>query len=433
MSGVAESLGTRDGSDQPLLRPLGVFAPWRLYAFGCVVTAIWAIGLLNLYQRGHWLADNLGVPVYTDFACAYVAGLHALQGDTASLYIPKEFLKAQDALVGPGHSVFWTWPYPPTFLLILAPLATLPYITAFLTWDLVTLVGCIAVVYLIVRRQPAITLVLASPFTAWNFFSGQMGFFTASLIGASLLLLERRPMLAGAFIGALTYKPHFGILLPVALVAAKQWRALATATATALLLVVASIAMFGTAVWEAFPSGLTAQANVNLFANPDLHWGYLQTLYGLIRSIGGDANVAWFGQSVTTLGSGVVVWLVWRSPVRYSLKAATLSAAALIATPYGYAYDMAAIAIPVAFLARDQIHRGSLRGEQALLLALFGVGLVCNTGRIPLGPVVVITLLGVILRRTLEGKSPGPLWSRGIAAVLKKRAKFFETTPSVSN
>jgi hypothetical protein len=45
------------------------------------------------------------------------------------------------------------------------------------------------------------------------------------------------------------------------------------------------------------------------------------------------------------------VWLVWRSRISYSLKAATLAAGALIATPFAVAYDMTALVIPAAFLA----------------------------------------------------------------------------------
>ncbi len=95
----------------------------------------------------------------------------------------------------------------------------------------------------------------------------------------------------------------------------------------------------------------------------------------------------------------MIVFLVWRSPVRYALKAATLSAAALVATPYAFGYDMAAIAIPVAFLARDQIAYGALRAEQTLLLAVFGASLLCNFEPAPLEPLVVILLLCLILRR----------------------------------
>src|SRR5439155_5973105 len=200
------------------------------------LAALYAALFLYLYWLGLWLVNNSGVPVYHDFTNVFVAGLQALRGETASVYIPAEFAKAQDALVGTGHSRFATWPYPPTYFLILAPLALLPYIASFLTYEFATLLGYIAVVYLIVRRQPAVALLLASPFTAWNFMVGQSGFLTASLVGASLLALERRPILAGVFIGCLTVKPQWGILFPVALAAAGQWRAFMRAALFAVVL-----------------------------------------------------------------------------------------------------------------------------------------------------------------------------------------------------
>ncbi|MGA7262029.1 MAG: glycosyltransferase family 87 protein, partial [Stellaceae bacterium] len=300
--------------------------------------------------------------------------------------------------------------YPPTFTLILVPLAMLPYFTAFLTWESVTLVSCIAVVYLIVRRQPAISLMLASPFTAWNFLIGQNGFFTASLLGASLLLFERRPVLAGVFIGCLTYKPQFGILLPVALIAAGQWRACVSAAVTAILLVAASAAAFGVDRWIAFPRVLFAQGRETMFASPD--WGFLfQTVYGLILVLHGGAPLAWLAQGMATVGMAIIVWLVWRSPARYALKAATLSTAGLIATPYAFAYDLAVIAIPVAFLASDQMRCGLLRGEQTTMIALFVMSLavIPAAGKAPVGAVILVALLCLILHRVLrhrEGADP---------------------------
>jgi len=81
---------------------------------------------------------------------------------------------------------------------------------------------------------------------------------TASLFGAALLFLERRPVLAGVFFGCVTYKPQFGILVPLALVAFRQWRALVSAGVTAAFLASASIAVFGTDVWSALPQQLLA-------------------------------------------------------------------------------------------------------------------------------------------------------------------------------
>jgi len=137
-----------------------------------------------------------------------------------------------------------------------------------------------------------------------------------------------------------------------------------------------------------------------------------ETVYGLIRYLHGGSALAWVGQGVIASGAAIIVWLVWRSPMRFALKAAILSAAVLLATPYAFSYDLAAIAIPVAFLAKDQLDRGLLKGEQTLMLALFGMTVSAlvifgdspyrtTFGSVPLGPVVVIAFLGLQLRRAL--------------------------------
>jgi hypothetical protein len=104
---------------------------------------------------------------------------------------------------------------------------------------------------------------------------------------------------------------------------------------------------------------------------------------------------------------------VWQSRIRYPLKAATLSAAALIATPYAFAYDMAAIAVPAAFLATDQLRQGLVRGDKAIWIILFGAPLAVlvtlgddaaglTFGGTPVGLLTVIALFGVILRRARQ-------------------------------
>jgi arabinofuranan 3-O-arabinosyltransferase len=419
-------IGTEADRDSPRL--LGILAAWRLNAYGYALATVYAGVLFILYLRGVWLVDGSGLPIYTDFACEWIAALLALHGQTGSLYDPAEFLKIQAELTAPTDSFYAIWEYPPTFLLALAPFAMLPYVAAFLSWSITTLLGCMAVVYLIVRKLPAIALVLASPFSAWNFLAGQNGFLTASLLGASLLSLPRRPVLAGVFVGCLTYKPHFGILFPLALAASGQWRAFASAAAAALLLACGSVVVFGPAVWEFFPLELTAQAKDALFtdpsADPRAYFGHLQTVYGLLGYLSGGAALAWLAQGVTTCGTAAIVWMVWRSRVSYALKAATLSAAVLIATPYAHTYDMAALVIPVAFLASDQIRDGLLRGEQTIMVGLFGTVLAVlfafsakpvgpTFGTVPVGAVVTITLLGVILRRALwDAQRPTVFGSR---------------------
>jgi arabinofuranan 3-O-arabinosyltransferase len=404
------------GSVRTSTRFLSIFAAWRLQVYGYALAAVYAASFFYAYKGGIWLVDSAGTPHLTDFTAFWIAGTQALRDNIAALYDSVAFAKIQAAVVGPDHPKDFFYPncpYPPTFFLVLAPLAMLSYVTAFLSFQAMTLLGCAAVVFLIVRRPPAIGLVLASPFSAFNFAFGQTGFLRASLVGAALLALERRPILAGVFIGCLTYKPQFGILIPVALVAGRQWRAVASAVITAILLAGISIAAFGIDPWQAFPRELLAQAGDYLLRENPLAapWAAIQTVYGAVRAFHGSAALAWLAQGCATAGVAVIVWVVWRSPVRYALKAATLSAATLIATPYAWHYDLTVIAIPLAFLAKDQMRCELLRGEQAIIIALFGAALailVCGGG-LPLGPVVVITLVGVILRRVIrDGGEPGP-------------------------
>ena len=395
-------------------RPLRFLEEARLEACGYALAIIYAVIFVHLYRAGSWILDIAGAPVYTDFATIWVAGIEAVRGEAARLYDSAQFLKIQAQLLGTRPFFYPNWPYPPIMLLIAAPFGALPYLYAFLSWDILTLAALLIVVYRIVPRPSAIPLVLASPFTAWNFLAGQNGFLTGSLLGAALLCLQRRPVLAGIFIGCLSYKPQFGILLPVALIAARQWRAIASAAVTVVALAVLSAAAFGIGAWEMLPTGLLAQKNVVLLASgaadADANWGHIQTIYGLVRELHGGGVFATLLHCAGAVAVAVIVWRVWRSSASYDLKAAAVSAAALIATPYAFSYDMAALAIPVAFVARDQLRDGLLRREQATLLALFGIVLTAfgafwvnqdnfDFGGMPLGLIALVTVMFLIMRR----------------------------------
>ena len=85
-----------------------------------------------------------------------------------------------------------------------------------------------------------------------NLGHGQNEFSSAGLLGLGLLSLERRPVLAGFFFGLLTYKPQMGFLLPLVLIADRQWIAFLTAAATALAMSLLSYLILGAKSWHAF-------------------------------------------------------------------------------------------------------------------------------------------------------------------------------------
>src|SRR5216683_8135079 len=113
-------------------------------------------------------------------------------------------------------------------------LALLPYLAAFVTFQIVTLAFYIAVVQRILRVSGWTWCIplLAFPSVFWAVGLGQNAFLTAALFGLGTLLIDDRPMLAGVAFGLLCYKPHFGLLVPVALFAGRRWSAFLAAAAT---------------------------------------------------------------------------------------------------------------------------------------------------------------------------------------------------------
>jgi hypothetical protein len=131
---------------------------------------------------------------------------------------------------------------------------------------------------------------------------------------------------------------------------------------------------FGTESWQAFFHWLPmfSQAFLTEGRAP---WCKLQSIFGWVRFLGGSEQLGWIFQWVLTVAVAVVLVMLWRSRVRYSLKAAALAAGTLLVTPYLFMYDLMVLAIPVALLVRLGLAHGfrshelpALRLAAALLL-----------------------------------------------------------------
>jgi len=340
----------------------------RLIAVIGVTLALgYAIVLAGAYAGGTWLTDAQGHPIANDFVNVWAAGRLALDGHAAAAYDWTLHKAAEVQAVGHAFDNYYGWHYPPTFLFAAAALALMPYAAAPLVWLGVTLPVYAAAVRNIVGERAGIFVALGSPVVLWNITAGQNGFLTAALIGGTLSLMQRRPALAGICLGLLSYKPHFGLLFPVALVAAGEWRLMAAAALVAAGMAAASLAAFGAASWQAFFDWMPVTSRVVL-SEGGADWWRLQSLFGFVRAHGGAEALAWSAQGTLALMLAVAMAWIWRSRAAFELKAAALSCAALLATPYLYMYDLVALTIPAAFLLRLALVRGFLASE------VFGLG-----------------------------------------------------------
>jgi hypothetical protein len=348
----------------------GRTAPFKtarvIYLISLTLTLGYLIILGGTYLKGNFLVDDSGRPIANDFVNVVAAGDLAREGKAATAYDWPQHKQAEIRAIGHDFDDYYGWHYPPPFLFVAMALAALPYLTAMLVWLATTLAAYVAalvgILGSVLGRRTAALVALGFPAGLWNVTAGQNGFLTAALIGGTLGLLERQPVLAGICLGLLTYKPQFGLLFPIILIADRRWLTMAVAAAVAGALVVLSLIAFGTESWVAFVHWMPITSRIVL-GEGHADFSRLQSVFGFTRAYGGSETLAWTVQALCSLAlAGALVWL-WRSRAPYDLKAAALAAGALLATPYLYMYDLAALAAAFAFLLRDGITRGFLTIE----------------------------------------------------------------------
>lgn len=372
---------------------------------GLTLALAFAIVLAGAWLDGHWLYDAQGRPIANDFVNVFAAGRLTLEGQAASAYDWTLHKAAEVRAVGYDFGSYYGWHYPPAFLFAAAALALLPFTAAALAWLAVTLPLYAASIRAIVGDRAGWLLALGFPAALWNVTAGQNGFLTAALIGGTLLFVERRPVLAGVLLGLLTYKPHFGLLFPFALIAGGHWRVLVAAAVTTLVMIAASLAAFGIEAWIAFAHWMPVTSRVVL-GEGGADWDRLQSLFGLIRAHGGGETLAWTAQGIVALAALAAVCALWRSRVSYELKAAALGCGALLATPYLYMYDLVVLAVPAAFLVRIALARGFTRAEALLLPAGAALMLIFPYVKTQVGLAAVVIVAALVVARLSRASSP---------------------------
>ena len=381
----------------------------RLVAITLLIASVAGFALLVATANG--VIDRQGRPLGTDFSNVYAAGTYVLDGNPVAPFDPPQQYAREQALFGKA-TPFYGWHYPPYFLFVASLLAEMPYGLALTVWQAVTLALYLLIVWLIVSPSPGaakkgdlLLLALAFPAVLINVGHGQNGFLTAALIGGALVALPSRPALAGILFGLLIYKPQFGLLIPLALLAGAHWRAIAAAVATVVLLTLVTTLVFGPQVWPAFLAS-TEYSRAVVLQQGDTGWHKIQSLFSWVRMWGGSVPVAYALQGVLTAALGVAIVRLWRSTAPHVLKAAALCLAAILATPYTLDYDMMVLAPVIAFFAADGLARGFGPWEKTALAALWLAPLlarsVAQATLIPLGVPAMLAAFAVLWRRRAE-------------------------------
>ena len=349
----------------------GAWLDRRRILLGAAALLVVQIGFFAFIVAGtHGWIVPLSRPTTTDFVSFFAAGRLANAGTPALAYDQAAHLAAEEAVVGAGIEYQFFF-YPPVYLIVCALLAHLPYLLSFVAFAAVTLAAYLAVARHILddRGAAALVALLAFPLVFWNIGLGQNAFLTAALFGGATLVVDSRPLAAGLLFGAICYKPHLGMLVPLALAAGGRWRAFAGAVMSVAALVGVSIVWFG---WPAWRDYLAAAGGAHsMYESGRILFAGFVSPFGAVRLLGGGVQTAYAVQGIASVLAAVVTVAVWRLGLSLPVRAATLAAATLLAAPLSLLYDMMLAAVAACWLVRAAAAGGSLPWEKTVLAGLF--------------------------------------------------------------
>ncbi len=368
-------------------------AIWRVLGPGAW---LWELSLISwallasyflIGREGHldWTGHALG----RDFINSWTAGHMLWLGQIADIFDPRRFLGHERALFD-RRLPFHFWSYPPPNLFLVAPLGFTGYFEGLTLWSFAGVLALLPAVRLWAQENWLRVLLVVSPAVPTNIGLGQNGAFTAALLISGLCLIDTRPVLAGALLGLLIFKPQIAVLLPVLVLAGRRWRTMWAAAGVVAVVLLLSWLAFGTQAWTGFfgPT-LTTQGIMLKQGRGPFVW-MMPSAYMAGRALKWSAPIAALAQVPFTLAAIGVVWFEWSRKDRpLELRAAVVMIATFVASPQAFNYDLIpACAAALVLWRRDPIPWLGL-GLAMLVWALPVVMLGLQQIHAPVAPLVL--------------------------------------------
>lgn len=347
--------------------------------------------------------DVTGHPLGRDFINFWAAPQVAFSADASALFDIGRYNALLTEKFGHALPPHW-WSYPPVVLPLLWPLKHLPYFAALALWTGLGLAAYASATLSAIERAQrplALLCLLALPATLITIVGGQNGFFTGALFVGAVSLLERRPIFAGVLLGLLTFKPHLGTVLPLALVALAAWRTIAAAAVTASLLYGASVAILGLSFWQTY-AAVTVPIQLEwMKAFDGFFTSMLVSVTAGVLQVGGSFDLAMRVQAVVTVV--VVLAAAWgvRQTRDTHVRLLVLASAAPLATPWCFNYDLPLLSAAWLIYVL-QSGRGAFVGGLVGLVPI----LVMRTGTVPLLSQAILVLGFIAALRLVRNEAP---------------------------
>jgi hypothetical protein len=169
--------------------------------------------------------------------------------------------------------------------------------------------------------------------------------------------------------GMLIYKPHLGLLIPIALLSGGQWRAIGGAAASAGGLIVASLLLFGPDAWRDYAHIVGVIKGAVLEDGLGV-WHRMISVFVFARRLGIDVPAAYALQAVSAIAAAFVVALAWWRGVSPPLRNSLTVLGTFLATPYLQDYDLVVGAFVAVWLASHAALRGEFARPATIVSAI---------------------------------------------------------------
>jgi hypothetical protein len=316
---------------------------WPAMTFRWPRTVATAFSILFVIYAAWSVVVNTNDPPGIDFVSFWAAGRMASEGAPAAAY-DIQLHRLLELSVGKLGGL-QPFPYPPPFLLFVVPFGMIPFAAGFAAW-----VAATATLYFIAfRRIAPWPYTFAHPANFSNALVGQNGMLTSAIFAGGFTLVDRRPWLAGALFGLLLVKPQLAVLVPVALLAGRYWRAIVAAAVTAVALLLIAWLAFGAETYRAFLANASHQATLVTGRIP---WPKIASAFGALRTMGVPVVPALIAHGTIAIGAAVITWLAWRR--NWPTRIPIVAAASLLVSPYLLGHDSVLMMVPIGWLIVHQ-------------------------------------------------------------------------------
>lgn len=312
------------------------------------------------------LLDALLIGIFkpgSDWAPLWTAGRLALDSP-ALLYDFNLIAKLQGKVVDAVD--FHPFVYPPSALLLIVPIALLPF------WPSLGLfaTGSIAFLGAAARKVKSDPwLIMLAPPVAIAAIVGQTSLLVIGLVVLACSQLAKDQRKAGAlFALAALIKPTLLVLAPIGLVGGRYWSALGSALVAGLAGIALTMLLVGPQPWLDWLNALPRFQQMFDDYPPLVRNAVSPYALGVRMGVQSGAIVL-----VGALIASTFVWIGFRRDTDPATRSALLMGGALLLTPYAMQYELAVFAPALLALPREQI-------RNLLVCALWGFSLFVNAG-----------------------------------------------------